>query len=171
MDGLTLEAVLKQDHHAGPLYIGTFAADTLPRSVTRVPALLIVNSDPVSKGGQHWLAISINTEGKGEYFDSYGLKPFVPKHRQFLDRVCKSWRFNHTDLQALDSSVCGQYCVMYLLFKAHGYTLKNFLDIFSTDCQKNDAFVHHLFQRYSKNVKLCDDVAVKKTQHCCKRRK
>lgn len=170
MDGNELERFMRHDPHAAQHFIGVFAADTLPHRITTKPALLIVNSDPISKPGTHWLAMSIDACGKGFYFDSYGQRPNVPLHERFLSRVCKSWTYNHVDLQALDSSVCGQYCCMYLLFKAHGFTMTDFVKCFSNDCAQNDARVEKMYQRYSRNVKLCDDVNVKTiVQKCSKR--
>lgn len=172
MDGLTLHQVMTQDPHAAPLFEGVFAADTLPRYLHKKPAYFIMNTDPIRKPGQHWLAVSIDCHGRGEYFDSYGQPPYITEHRKFLDRHCKSWRYNHLDLQALDSVVCGQYCVMYLLHKAHGYSLPDFVNMYFTDdCNKNDKLVEQMFHRYMKNVKLCDDISVKKNQTCCMRKK
>lgn len=170
MDGPTLERFVRHDPHASRYFLGVFAADTLPRTVTSLPAFLIVNSDPISKPGTHWLAMSIDACGKGQFFDSYGERPRVSLHKRFLSRVCKSWTYNHVDLQALDSLVCGHYCVMYILCKAHGYTLSDFVKCFSPNCAQNDELVEKMFLRYSKNVKLCDDVVVKgNIQKCSKR--
>jgi hypothetical protein len=171
MNGYTLESVVKQDSHAAPHFIGVFASDTLPRVIGSTPALLIVNTDPISKPGTHWQAIAINKDGCGEFFCSFGLPPYIPHIRKFMDRMCTSWRHNTLDLQAIDSTVCGQYCVLFLLFKAHGYSMNDYVRIFSDDCYENDVFVSTMFQRYSKNVHLCDDFVSKKSQTCCKRRK
>ena len=163
---------MEKDQHAATLFEGVFAADTLPTHVYRKPAYFIVNTDPVSKPGKHWIAITIDCHGHGEYFDSYGLPPYINNHQKFLNRHCKTWKFNNTDLQALDSTVCGQYCVMYLLHKSHGYSLNDFKTMyFSENCNKNDEIVDKMFQRYMANFRLCDDLAVKKSQSCCKRRK
>lgn len=88
-----------------------------------------------------------------------------------MERQCSLWTKNTKDLQAFDSAVCGQYCTMYLLFKAHGFSMQKFVSCFSLDCNKNDKIVNKMFQRYAKNVNLCDDVLQKKTQSCCKKRK
>ena len=171
MDGLTLHQVMKHDQHAAPHFQGVFAADTLPTHIYKKPAYYIINTDPIRKSGRHWTAMSIDCHGRGEFFDSYGMSPYTPEHRRFLDRHCKSWKYNHVDLQALDSTVCGQYCVLYLLHKSHGYSLTDFVNMyFSNDCNKNDKIVNEMFHRYMENVKLCDDIIVK-TQTCCKRRK
>lgn len=171
MDGNTLEIVLRKDPHASPLFEGVFASDTLPRKIHKKPALLIVNTDPIAKPGAHWQALYIGCDGRGEHFCSYGLGPYVPSIRKFMDRHCKIWNKNTTDLQGIDSDVCGQYCVMYLLYKAHGYTLKDFLSRFSDNCTANDDFVNRMFHRYTKNVMLCDEMPVKKYQRSCQKRK
>lgn len=168
MDGHQLESVMRHDPHAAGMFCGVFASDTLPRSVSHFPACFIVNTDPIRKSGTHWQAIFIDKDRRGEFFDSYGMAPYIRDHVIFLDKMCKSYKYNRQDLQSIDSAVCGQYCVMNLLFKAHGYTLNYFLDcFFSADCVKNDVIESKMFKRYSKNVKLCDDIYVKK-QACCK---
>ena len=171
MVGQTLHQVIKQDPHAAPLFEEVFAADTLPRYVNKKPSYYIINSDPISKPGRHWLALTIDWHGNAEYFDSYGFPPHTLEHRKFLDRHSKSSRHNHVELQAFDSVVCGQYCIMYLLHKAHGYSLPDFVNMyFTNDRHKNDKYVDEMFQRYMKNIKLCDDIVVKKNQTCCKRK-
>ena len=146
MDGLTLHQVMKHDPHAAPLFQGVFAADTLPRHIIKKQGYYIINTDPIRKPGRHWVAAAIDCHGHGEFFDSYGMSPYTPEHRQFLNRHCKSWKYNHVDLQALDSTVCGQYCVMYLLHKAHGYSLPDFVNMyFSDNCNENDKIVSRMF--------------------------
>ena len=171
MDGHTLESVLRRDPHAAPLFVGVFASDTLPHSIHTKPALIIVNTDPIQKPGAHWQAIFISADGRGEHFCSYGLGPYVSNIRFFLDRQCKQWIKNTIDLQCFDSSVCGQYCVMYLLFKSHGYSMKEYVTCFTSNCHDNDQLVNEMFARYAKNVIICDDIRMKKCQTCCKKKK
>ena len=171
MNSHELESVMRHDPHTDSLFHGVYACDTLPRALFQLSALFIVNTDPASKPGTHWQAIFVDKDRRGEFFDSYGLPPFVPQHVQFLNKMCKSYKYNHVDLQALDSSVCGQYCVMYLLFKAHGFSMTHFVKHnFTADCKKNDKAVQKMFQNYSKNVKLCDNF-LSKNQSCCKRKR
>lgn len=172
MEGSTIEALMRSDPHTSPFFQGVFAADTLPRRINKKPALLVVNTDPISKPGAHWQAIHIDEAGKGEFFCSYGLKPFVPNHRHFLDRVCKQWCYNTTSLQAADSSVCGHYCVLYLIHKAHGYSLRQFLDMyFSDNVEINDAIVKYMVERYKQDIVFCDDFVVcNNVQRCSKKR-
>jgi hypothetical protein len=172
MDGYTLEKFVRNDNHAAPIFDGVYASDTLPYKLHCKPTLIIVNTDPISKPGTHWQAIAIDTHRNGEFFCSFGLPPYVPQIRKFLDRHCKAWKHNTVDVQALDSTVCGQYCAMFLLFKAHGYSMNDFVGLnFSNDCHRNDQLVSQMFQRYGGNVVLCDDIRCKKTQTCSRRRK
>lgn len=170
MNGNELESVMRQDPHADTMFHGVFASDTLPHSCARLPAMFIVNTDPRSKPGSHWQAIYIDCERRGEFFDSYGLPPYVPHHVAFLKKTCKSFKYNHTDLQALHSSMCGQYCAMFLLFKAHGYSMNHFVKLFSLNCEKNDLLVNKMFKRYSNKVNFCREFGVIK-QTCCKRKR
>lgn len=107
MNGYDLERVMRADPHTSPIFEGVFAADTLPRFLSKRPALLIFNVDRITQKGSHWQAAHIDKDGNGQFFDSYGMSPFVPAHKRFMDRVCKTWTHNPIQLQALDSAVCG----------------------------------------------------------------
>lgn len=160
---------MRKDKHVAPFFEGVFAADTLPRRLHKTPALLICNTDPITKPGSHWIAFYIDRDGQGEFWDSYGLPPIVPSHRKFLDRHCKKWTHNHTTLQAIDSQVCGEYCVLYLVHRAHGCTLRSFVKkLFTRDSVKNDHVVRKLFQRMFGRKRPC--VLPPHTQTCCKRK-
>ncbi|KAG8231302.1 hypothetical protein J437_LFUL006958, partial [Ladona fulva] len=40
------------------------------------------------------LPFFIDDKGKGDYFDSYGITPFVREHINVMNRVCTSWQWN-----------------------------------------------------------------------------
>ena len=129
-----------------PNFLGVFAADELP-SHFPWSCGLVVNTDPRSEPGTHWLAIYIDGNGHGEYFDSYGLKPFVPQHLKFLNRL-KQWRYNKTKLQSLTSTLCGQYCVLYLDSKFRGYSLNRFLRNMVKHPYKDGYVMQRFFQKF-----------------------
>lgn len=169
MDGLTLDTLMRKDKHVAPLFEGVYASDTLPHRLHKSPALLICNTDPISKPGSHWVAFYIDKNGEGEFWDSYGMPPRVTNHRKFLDRLCKTWIYNHNTLQAIDSQVCGEYCVLFLVHRAHGYTLRSFVKtLFTKDPEKNDQVVQNLFKNMFKHKRPC--VLPPHTQTCCKRK-
>ena len=168
MNGYDLERVMRADPHTSPIFEGVFAADTLPRFLSKRPALLIFNVDRITQKGSHWQAAHIDKDGNGQFFDSYGMSPFVPAHKRFMDRVCKTWTHNPIQLQALDSAVCGHYCLLYLIFKAHGYSLEQMINMFfDDDVNKNDAVVEYLVDRYTENDVFCDDFIINRNPQTC----
>jgi len=36
------------------------------------PCLLVVNTNPASRPGRHWVCICMEKDGRREYFDSFG---------------------------------------------------------------------------------------------------
>jgi hypothetical protein len=107
-------------------FLGVFNSDLLPHSITQ-PGTIIVNCDPHTENGSHWLAINFQPKSFGGfYFDSYGLHPYIPSFRSLLKRTCSVWDFNTTQLQGLTSSVCGHYCCLFALYLDRGYSPKQF---------------------------------------------
>ena len=110
--------------------------------------------------------------GEGEYWDSYGMPPIVPNHKKFLNRLCKKWTYNHASLQSIDSEVCGEYCLLYLVHRAHGISLHTFVKkLFCSDTEKNDKIVHNMVKRMFGNKKKCVFSHDIKVQRACTRKK
>ena len=127
-------------------FLGVFASDMLPppRSITR-PGTIIVNIDPHTHSGSHWIAINLRPRTCSSYFfDSYGLFPFVPDIRDFLEKSgCPLWNYNKTQLQGLYSTLCGHYCCLFALYMDRGYSPSQFIDLFygsTPDVQVVDLF-------------------------------
>jgi len=123
-------------------FLGVFASNRLPRYLpTKRPLLLVCNTDPDHRRGEHWIVIYLGTNRYGEYFDSYGEAP-KDIFRKFLDRHCRRWTFNQEQLQSVISAFCGHYCIFYCLFKVLDYSLDSILNCFSNDTALNDSIVH-----------------------------
>ncbi|OXU30014.1 hypothetical protein TSAR_009481 [Trichomalopsis sarcophagae] len=65
--------------------------------------IIIANTDDHTKKGTHWIAINIDSNGYGTYFDSYGLPPMSQHHLKRLKRNCKRYQWNKKKLQRFDS--------------------------------------------------------------------
>ena len=112
MDADQIQKILQQEPWTKHCFVGVFAADTLPTQRIQPPCCLVVNTDPADKPGSHWIAIYIDRDGCGEYFDSYGMAPCFP---QFLDRHAYSgWKWNTRQVQCTVSSLCGAFCILFL---------------------------------------------------------
>ena len=112
-------------------FLGAFPSDILPPPSVTEAATLIVNTDPHTSRGTHWLAIRLQPRSYSAYFfDSYGLPPLIPDITHFLRRACIVWDYNSTRLQVLTSSVCGKYCCLFALYMDRGYSPKRFVGLF-----------------------------------------
>ena len=141
MLGQQIEQVLSRK--CSKNFLGVFARDRLPaRLPTLRPLLLVANTDPHYKTGEHWIAIYIGARGRGEYFDSYGEKP-PSLFSSFLDKHSSDWIINSSRIQSVIRSSCGQYCIFYCLLKYMGVSMKDILNCFiPEDTALNDLIVN-----------------------------
>lgn len=100
--------------------LGVHPADEVPT----IPNLahnycFVLNTDPAHQPGRHWLAFHYNGRDL-EYFDSYGEEldtyPHVSASIRASGLTCV--RVNTATLQSLMSTVCGHWCVFFLLWRA-----------------------------------------------------
>ena len=113
-------------------FLDVFPSDLLPssRSILK-PCSLVVNTDPHTEVGSHWLAIRLTPRSSSAYyFHSNGIFPLVPSIQAFLKRNCTTWEYNKRQLQGLTSDVCGQYCCLFALYMDRGYTPQQFNTLF-----------------------------------------
>lgn len=131
-------------------FIGTFSRDYIPRKVSKLPAALVVNTDPHYRPGQHWVAIYIDKNGNGDYFDSYGMPPLYKEIKEFLEDNCNRWCYSTQMLQNIIAVTCGAYCVFYIKLRCLGYTHCDFIKLFTNRTYINDKIVAKLFNEFNK---------------------
>jgi len=113
---------------------GVFSADRLPDNLR----LLVCNTDPAHRPGEHWLVMYVDDEGRfGEYFDSLGRPPH-DAFRRYLDKHCRHWSYNDRQLQSVVSRFCGHYCVFYRILRSCGRDMRRIVGSFSSDAGFND---------------------------------
>ena len=135
MNSEEIERVLRQRRVRD--FDGVFAADELPDD----PRLLVVNTDPASRPGRHWVCICVDKDGRGEYFDSFGRRPAVYFER-YMDRHCSSWTFNCRQLQSVTSRFCGHYCIYYCVLRSRGVGMFAIVNSLTADTGLNDVLIH-----------------------------
>lgn len=140
--------LLKALQHIPAQTKGVYPADRIPSRWSR-PTAIVANTDDHTKPGTHWVAVYVDNNGRGIFFDSYGLPPLVNKHHNRIRRNTATYDWNTRTLQSIKSRVCGEYCVMFLDYMSRGYSLDMFLRLFSADKLKNDNIV----RRYYNNLK------------------
>ena len=98
---------------------GVFASDMLPPH-KHGARMLVVNSDPRFKAGQHWLAFYQSKDNVCEIFDSMG-RPIhcYPDINNWLRDVIKPpCSINNYRIQG-PNGLCGAYCYYYLTRRPH----------------------------------------------------
>jgi len=139
MDTDQIDGLLATDAYTRTVVQDVVSKNGLP-TITKLPVAFVCNIHNSDKPGQHWISIYMSDEGRGEYFDSYGRPP----NQTFLRNNCREWTFNDRRLQSPLSNVCGQYCVVYLLYRCRGVPMATFVKSFNTDLVSNDCRVYDL---------------------------
>jgi hypothetical protein len=83
------------------MHYGVYPCDFLPYYI-QTPAAIVVNSEPHTSSGLHWMAIFINMNRELEFFDSYG-RPPGKQFTRFIRKNSRTARFNTFALQDLRS--------------------------------------------------------------------
>lgn len=155
MNTFQLEFLLKSNAVTRKVFCGVYAADELPpRSQIKKP-ILIVNTDPKSSPGEHWLVIYINKR-EIEIFDSSG--SLRNRKNKYIKKYLKTnfpgtlIKYNTGCIQAFSSNICGIYCLVYAYFKAVKRSFEDFLKLFNpSNLESNDAKVIQMFKKYYKS--------------------
>ena len=129
MNSLEIERLLKSDSQSKKIFKKVSALDkSEPPSF--FPSAYDVNSDPKTQKGEHWVAVYFDKNRKGEYFDSYGLPLAILDLEAYMDRFSLDWIFNRKTIQSLFSTVCGHYCVYFILFRRRAIPLHAVVSVF-----------------------------------------
>jgi hypothetical protein len=166
-----IASILNSNEKCKGLFCGVYAADTLPKKFSK-PAAIIVNTDKQNAPGQHWVAMYFDTIGNCEYFDSFGLPPYIPDHVNFIRKHGKQGiMWGKSSLQGLESSVCGHYTCMYVLGKANNIDINTFVRAMNVGTPyDNDAHIIILFMKYfSKSLCRYQNTYSEIIMHCIKR--
>lgn len=147
MDNVQIERALRSDPLINETFVGVFAADKLPQH-KEFPGGYIANTEVSTNSGQHWVSFYY-TGNTLECFDSFGTNPANYSHH------LNSWIngdfqvIQSEVLQSNDSTVCGQYCMFFILLKSYNYSYEDFLSVFRKDTKYNDLFVCRFINKFS----------------------
>lgn len=98
-----------------------------------------------SRNGTHWTAFYYNESEKYPtlYYDSFGFVP--PKE---TEKIIKPYIYNDKDIQNINSSSCGYYCIAFIKFlhrlrnKIKAY--QTFINMFDEDTRKNESILYSI---------------------------
>jgi hypothetical protein len=98
------------------------ARNRLPR-LLNVPSALVGNTDPDHPMGQHWIAIYIDVNSRGEYYDPTGRPPHESAYVNLLNKHCLHWTYKTVRVQEEGSTVYGFQCIFYLIHRCAGHIM------------------------------------------------
>jgi hypothetical protein len=152
MRGGTISFILSQDIYTRSLFDGFWFPD-LPAELTKIPALIILNTDNSTGPGEHWCAAYISESKHCEFFDPLGAPPennllnysFIPQ----LSKYSNTIEHNIIPVQHITATTCGPHCLFFCFYRARGISLESILKRFySSDTHSNDnsvsQFIHNL---------------------------
>ena len=152
MDTTQLIRVLKKYKFTKRTFCGVIPIDKLPIRKIKRPCSFIINTDPSSLPGQHWVTIFVPRIGKIEYFDSYGRPPDDSKIMDFIKINGGEWDFNDKRIQGVQTITCGKFCVLYIAYRSVGISKKYFLNLFTNNLDQNEMLINHLFNKLYKRI-------------------
>ena len=141
-------------------FLGVLACDQLPTNIIRkLPTMVIINTHTSDLPGEHWLAVYINEDRVGCFFDSFGNGPdygrFPKMISDFIKTSCRTQRYSTRQVQDFTSTTCGQHCVFFLHRMVNGSSYEDVMSRYSFDLIKNDnmvsTFVKKLYPCICKN--------------------
>lgn len=122
MNTLDILKKVQNDEILKQHFLGVYPIDMLP-NIHAIPCYFIVNLDPSSLPGSHWVALYFMKTGC-EYFDSYGRLP-NKNIIKYISVYCNSYLYNNVCVQDFTTTSCGQMCLYYLIWRCRGISFKN----------------------------------------------
>ena len=131
-------------------YVGAFACDELQTSSLRGRTQAhILNTHPGHKPGEHWIAVW-TYDDSCELLDSYGLDLHSYQYLAPFIVWLNRWKYirkNDRVLQSIKTASWGDYAMVYLMCKARGQSMNDFLSYFTvSDYVQNDHIVGNMLE-------------------------
>lgn len=161
MNTIELTSVIRKRVVTGTDFIGVLACDQLPEhKLCKYPAMLVVNTHPSDRPGEHWVAIYITKQKHGYFFDSFGNPPgcdrFPEEIINFLNHNCYEMSYSRKQVQNNRSTTCGQHCVFFLCHIQKGLSYARVIGMYRDNVVNNDAMVCRFVSRINPSV-CCGD--------------
>lgn len=120
---------------------GVFMKDKLPERLDR--GSYVINLQSSDDGfGTHWVAL-YHTPTFSYYYDSYGFVPPLEVQEKIIP-----YMYNDMEIQDLDSTACGFYCIAFILFLHKKTNIEGafmgFINLFGKDTERNERILHQI---------------------------
>ena len=113
LSNIDIDKIMKK--HNVKNYRGTYSKDMLPKRINGNESVIVNLQDYFEGEGTHWVVIYNDNNGDSvEYFDSFGLKPPI-ECINYMETSNKLIEYNSSQIQNIDSIMCGYYCCFYII--------------------------------------------------------
>ena len=123
---------------------GVFAKDQIKKPLK--DGFYIINLDNSDGNGTHWTALYKINDAFSLYWDSFGFPP-----PEYIDNILYKYDYNKKQIQDIDSTSCGFYCVAFIKFlsdKSDKLTaFKTFCNLFGKSTTDNEFILYQLLYR------------------------
>lgn len=130
MDSGDITSMLTADPQCAVIFKGVFSRDEFVRAIPsffRQRFVCVFNTHAKPLPGEHWIAFAGDGK-KCYYMDSFGMSPaHYPDVYHIFSRLPQQIKWNSTCLQGVSSTACGDYCVLFSLLFARGWTMSRFV--------------------------------------------
>lgn len=141
LNTLEIDRFMRNDPFIRHLYGGVRAIDQLDFS-PNIPSIYIINQDPSTEPGSHWIALFINNIP--EHFDSLGYQP-IKYLENYLIVNGPNFIVNTKRVQNYTSNSCGMFCLFYAYFRCRGYSFNEIMHMFSDNLILNEFVVQSFY--------------------------
>ena len=106
---------------------GIYSSNTL-KEIKERPDLIICNTDPSNKPGEHWVLFFFN-QNSVDFFDSLGreIKYYGSVFLDFIANFVSNYQQCLKRTQPVNSDLCGQYCLYYAYAKCNGFSMEEII--------------------------------------------
>ena len=97
--------------------------------ITKRPKLIICNTDPSYRSGEHWVLFLFNNDNSVDFFDSMGKEPgfYGLEFTNLIEKYSNYFYMIDYQIQPIDSNLCGFYCLSYAYLKCVNLSFKKSL--------------------------------------------
>ena len=133
---------------------GVYACDKIPNLKRFKKALLIINLDHHYERGSHFVALIIDKscENKIVYFDPLGFNLNNKHIIKTISSISDDYNQITKAIQAPLSNFCGLFCLAACVSNFLKTPLNTFMNLFSSNLQKNDKIVFNYLKNFYKSI-------------------
>jgi hypothetical protein len=139
-------------------YFSVISKDQLTTRIQPCNCILNMENEYDEKGilndGTHWVALYVDYDHNCFYFDSFGFAP-AECILKYMRGSKKRITYNSRVIQNIRSSICGLYCLRFLVYmnrrrpeQSSLNRFEEFVDMFSDDVTKNDDILKSTLSKF-----------------------